>query len=130
MSFTTIMRTLKVFRVFFALTALLFVVKPFMGFGAFNQQAKPHLSHSLLVKSFTKRKPESLEEAEAHVQAVHHQLTNPPLPLLSAIALLLAILLPLLPEKLTKLTGQSLSDLKTALFPPEQVYLLTGRLII
>jgi hypothetical protein len=121
---------LKTFRIFFSLTALLFVAKPFLGFGAFNPQSQPRISHTILVKSFTKRKPESLEDADAKAEAVHRQLSNPLMVLLSAISFLLAALLPASIERFIKLTGRLISDIRTSLLPPGRAYLLAGKLTI
>jgi len=121
---------LKIFRIFFSLTALLFVAKPFLGFGAFNQQSQPRITHTILVKSFTKRKPESLQEADAKADAVHKQLSNPLLALLSAITFLLAVLLPASIERYIKLTGQLIANIRAALLPPGRAYLLAGKLSI
>ncbi|MGZ3943844.1 MAG: hypothetical protein ACXVJB_02820 [Mucilaginibacter sp.] len=112
------------------MTALLFIAKPFLGFGAFNQQSQPRISHTILVKSFTKRKPESLEDADAKAEAMHRQLSNPLLVLLSAISFLLAALLPASIERIIKLTGRLIADIRTALLPPERAYLLAGKLTI
>lgn len=124
------MRKLRIFRLLFSLAALLFVAKPFLGFVAFNQQVRPRISHTILVKSFTKRKPESLNEANAKAEAVHQQLSNPLLILLSAISVLLAALLPASIEQFIKLTGRLISDIRTALLPPERAFLLAGKLTI
>jgi len=122
------MRKLRIIHILFSLAALLFVAKPFLGFGAFSQQTRPRISHTILVKSFTKRKPESLHDANA--EALHQQLSNPVLVLLSAISLLLALLMPLLLQILPKLTSKFVSDIRVAILPPEQAYLLAGKLII
>jgi len=124
------MRKLRVAQVLFSLAALLFVAKPFLGFVAFNQQTQPRISHTILVKSFTKRKPESLHDASARAEAIRQQLSNPPLILLCAITVLLAMLLPASIERFIKLTGRLIADIRTALLPPERAYLLAGKLTI
>jgi hypothetical protein len=124
------MQRLKAFRIFFSLTALLFIAKPFLGFGAFNQQIKPRISHTILVKSFTKRKPETLQEADDKAEAIHLVLSNPLMVLISSITFLLASLLPLILERTLKLTGKMLSDIHTGLIPAGPAYLLAGKLTI
>jgi hypothetical protein len=124
------MRKLRVLKVLFYFAALLFVAKPFLGFSAFNLQAKPRISHTILVKSFTKRKPENLHDAYAKAEAVHRQLSNPLLILLSAITLLLLIILPVLMAAPPKMTRRLLADILTSLLPPERAYLLAGKLLI
>jgi hypothetical protein len=124
------MQRLAAFRLIISLAALLFVAKPFMGFGTFNKRTKPHFLHSVLVKSFTKRKPESLAEADEKAEAIHKSLTSPALPLLSAITFLLTLLLPLIFKSGMKLTSGFFANIRAALIPAGQTYLLTGKLTI
>ena len=124
------MSRLKAFQVFFSLAALLFIAKPFLGFGTFNQQVKPRISHTVLVKSFTKRKPESLEEANANVESIHRILIDPLSILFSAISVLLLLLFPKIFDPAAKITGKILSDIRFSILPPEPAYLLSGKLII
>ncbi|MGN6640124.1 MAG: hypothetical protein ACTHJ8_14540 [Mucilaginibacter sp.] len=109
---------------------MLFVAKPFFGFSAFNQQTKPRISHTILVKSFTKRKPESLQDADASAEAVSQKVANPLLVVLSAISLLISITLPLIFGVFTKITGKIIADIHFRILPPGQAYLLTGKLTI
>lgn len=121
---------LKAFRIFFSLTALLFIAKPFFGFSAFNQQTKPRISHTILVKSFTKRKPESLQDADATAEAISQKVANPLFVVLSAISLLISIALPLISGVFGKITGKIIADLRFRILPPDQTYFLTGKLTI
>ena len=124
------MYRLKTFRLFISLAAILFVAKPFIGFAAFNSSSHPRIAHSILVKSFTKRKPESLQEGYAKSEAIHQSLTNPLLVLLSGIVFLLAMLFPFLLDKGIRLTNRILLAICAIILPPEPAYLLTGKLII
>jgi hypothetical protein len=124
------MSRLRIFQVFFSLAALLFIAKPFLGFGAFNQQVRPRISNTMLVKSFTKRKPESLEEANANVESIHRILIDPLSILFSAISVLLLLLFPKIFDPAAKITGKILSDIRFSILPPEPAYLLSGKLII
>lgn len=124
------MQRLKTFRLFISLAAILFVAKPFIGFAAFNPSSNLRISHTILVKSFTKRKPESLQEGYASSEAIHQSLTNPLLVLLSGIVFLLALLFPFLIDRGIKLTNHILQTIHTILLPPEPAYLLSGKLII
>jgi O-antigen ligase len=124
------MRSLKAFKIFFAFAALLFIAKPFFGFGVYTNRVKPNSSHNILVKSFTKRKPESIEEAANNVKHIHQQLTNPPFVLFSIISLLLLTLFPTVFNYLHNVTSKILADIHLALLPSEHTYLLTGKLII
>jgi hypothetical protein len=124
------MPKLKAFKILFLIAALMFVAKPFLGFSVFDQQSKQQVSHSILVKSFSKRKPESLDDAYAKTTAMHQQLSNPLLVLASAITLLLAVLLSALPESVARLTGGIISNIHRGILPPGPVYLLTCKLTI
>jgi hypothetical protein len=124
------MQKLKSFQILFSIAALLFISKPFFGFNTIKLQSKQQASHNILVKSFSKRKPESLEDAYAKTMAVHQQLSNPLLILASAITLLLAVLLSALPEGAARLTGEAIANLKRSILPPGPVYLLTSKLTI
>ena len=82
---------------FFYLAVMMFVAKPFIGFSILTSDVASIIeSHSLLAKSFTNRKPEDLDDSKTKASAIHHQLTNPPLPLLLTITALLTLLFPLL----------------------------------
>jgi hypothetical protein len=118
------------FKIFFAFAALLFIAKPFFGFEISNRHFKIHISHNILVKSFSKRKPESLEDADKNAKQIYQQLSNPLMILLSSMSLLLLSLLPSLFDRLRKITGRILSDIRLSLLPPENTYLLAGKLII
>jgi hypothetical protein len=124
------MQRLTAFRLFFLLAALLFVAKPFLGFNSNIQRTHSSQNHTILVKSFTKRKPESIEEADANIEFIHRLLSNSLLNILSTISCLLPMLFPAAFKSGLKITGRLLSDLLCALFPPEHVYLLTGKLLI
>jgi hypothetical protein len=124
------MSKLKAFQIFLSLAALIFVAKPFLGFGAFNQQSKPRISHTVLVKSFTKRKPESLEDANTNIESIHRLLIDPLAVLISSISVLLLALFPKIFNLAAKITDKVICDIRFALLPPEPAYLLSGQLII
>jgi len=124
------MHRLRTFRLFISLAAMLFVAKPFIGFAAFSYLSYPHISNTVLVKSFTKRKPESLQDGYAKSEVIHQSLTNPLLVLLSGILFLLAMLFPFLIDKGIRLTNRILLATCAIILPPEPAYLLTGKLII
>jgi len=124
------MKGAPAFKIFFAFAALLFIAKPFFGFEVVNHHFKIRISHNILVKSFSKRKPENLEDADKNASQIHQQLSNPLMVLLSSMSLLLLSLLPALFDPLRKITGRILSDIRLSLLPPENTYLLAGKLII
>src|ERR1700750_3431806 len=80
----------------FFLAVLLFVAKPFIGFAAISGSRECITAHSILIKSFSKRKPEDLRDAEIKKAALRTMLSDPPSKLLVSITLLLGILFPLL----------------------------------
>ncbi|HVS93898.1 MAG TPA: hypothetical protein VHE59_17795 [Mucilaginibacter sp.] len=124
------MKRLKSLRFMFSIAALLFVAKPFLGFEAFCGQVQPHISHTILVKSFTKRKPESLNDAYASASALRQMVSDPPLVLLPAIGLLLSFILPFLIESITAPLKKGLSNTLSPYSDPAPVYLLSGKLSI
>src|ERR1700761_847312 len=125
------MHRLTAFRLFFTLAALLFVAKPFFGYGVSSREFHPRQVHTILVKSFSKRKPESLEDANASAEQLHQLLTNPLAVILSSISLLLLALFPaIFKSDFNRITGKVVSDIRYALVPAERTYLLAGKLII
>ncbi len=109
----------------FILAALFFVAKPFIGFKLKQSLFASSKNTSLLVKVFTKRKPEYFEEANASKATVSAQLNNPPAELLVTLLSLLSILFPLeiLIDGNKFLTQRRFQD-------DSKVYLLTRQLII
>ncbi len=124
------MHRLTAFRLFFTLAALLFVAKPFFGYGISSREFHPRQVHTILVKSFSKRKPESLDDANASAERLHQLLTNPLAVLLSAISLLLLSLFPTVFKSGFNITGKVIADIRYALLPAEHTYILAGKLII
>ena len=124
------MQRLKSFRLLLMLAAMVFVAKPFMGFAVLHNVLRPRQVHTILVKSFSKRKPENLEDAKDHIESLHQLLSNPLSVLLSAISVLLLTLFPLVFLNGVKLTQNLLYRIRYALIPPEHTYLLTGKLTI
>jgi len=121
---------LKIIRFAICIAALMFVAKPFIGFRTFSGHHKLHISHTILVKSFTKRKTETQEEVDARAEQVHKLITNPILFLLPVIAYLLNVLLPYRLEDATRITRKMLSDIRAGILPPGDTYLLSGKLSI
>lgn len=117
------------FKYFFTLAALLFVAKPFFGFEVINHHLRVVHQHSILAKSFTKRMPESLADADANAKQIHQLLADPFAILLPTISCLLFILFPAV-FKNVKITGKVLSDIYYTLLSPQYSYLLAGKLII
>ena len=124
------MQRLKTFKLIISIAGLLFVARPFLGFAAISKQIKSQQAHSILAKSFTKRKPESLQEADAKVNALHQLLSNPLAVPLSSISFLLFTLFPFVFKNIAVITGRFLADIRNALSPPGDTCILTGQLLI
>jgi len=118
------------FYIVYAFAALLFIAKPFLGFSAFNNKIKPRISHSILVKSFTKRKPEDLQDGYVKAQVLRQLISDPPLKLASVIMVLVAMLLPISIESIARLTDKVIADIGDSLSEPTPAWLLTGKLSI
>jgi hypothetical protein len=113
---------------FFYLAALMFVAKPFIGFTINAGSVSIMEAHSILAKSFSKRKPEDLNDGKAKANSIHLRLTNPPL--LLTITALLSLLFPVVFIARRRTGNSFINELKTALVPAAQPYLLAGKLII
>jgi hypothetical protein len=122
------MRRLKTYRIFISLAALLFVAKPFLGFTVINRHLHPRQIHTILVKSFSKRKPEV--DATEHLERIRHLLNNPLGNPLSAITVLLLALFPFIFRSFSKLTQSVISDIYHNTNRPVPVYLFSGKLTI
>jgi len=121
---------LKTLYTLFYLAVFMFIAKPFIGFSLGSFASQVIKSHSLLAKSFSKRKPEDLDDAKINAAVIKQKLTNPPETISLTIAAVLELLFPIEFER-NSITGQSfLNTLKANLQPTEHPYLLTGKLTI
>jgi hypothetical protein len=122
------MRALKVhYFLFFAVFML--AAKPFVGFNAaklFSSGKVP----GIIVKAFTKRKQEYVDDSAFDILAVQKRLADPYLALTVLFSFLLNTLFPLIFRKYKRVTTAFLSDIHLSLFPPRDRYLLSGKLII
>jgi hypothetical protein len=121
------MKPINTVKIFFYLAVLLFVAKPFMGFSinAAQQLKEPN---NILVKIFSQRKPEDLEDARITAAGIHHNLTNPPIFL--TIMALLGFLFPAVYKKLLAINSSYLNTINVGLVPVHQPYFLSGKLTI
>ena len=122
------MRALKI-HYFLFLAVFMLAVKPFVGFNAVRLIAK-NKNHGILVKAFTKRKQEYVEDSTFDVLTVHKQLANPLFALTVLFSFFLSTLFPSIFRKVKKVTAGIISDIHLSLFPPQHRYLLAGQLII
>lgn len=123
-------RYLKYFLVF---AMFMFVAKPFVGFSLRYQhyfRKTHHNSSSILVKSFTKRKLEHNEDSEFSLSGIQKRLANPAVPLVLLFAFVLSALLPSVLRSVKTATNSILAAIVYGLNPPQQLYLLSGKLTI
>lgn len=90
---------LKIAKWFFALAVLFFVGKPFIGFEI--NGATPVSQFTILVKSFTKRKHDYVDNSSYDIKTVQKQLANPINTLMLLFSALLAFILPRIADELS-----------------------------
>ena len=122
------MKPINTVKIFFYLAVLLFVAKPFMGYSIFYVDHQVTQPGNILVKIFSQRKPEDLEDAKIVAANIHHKLTNPPV-LLSIMALL-GFLFPALYKRAIDINNSSINNMNLAFVPVHQPYFLSGKLTI
>jgi hypothetical protein len=123
------MRGLKV-HYFLFLAVFMLAAKPFIGFDLIKQIARGNNSSSVIVKSFTKRKQEYVEDSNFDISTIYKRLATPLLALTILFSALLNIFFPSIFRKARQVTAGFLSDIHLSLFPPLHRYLLSGKLII
>lgn len=120
------MHRFSAIKLFFVLAAVVFIAKPFVGFSVYNFLR--HANHKvILIKAFTKRKPEYFAEAEVKKAAIHQSLSNPPTKAAFTLAALLAFIFPLLPA-FKSILHQTTDQL--IFYAGRKTCLLTGKLTI
>ena len=70
------MRRLKIARILFFLGALSFLARPFFGFALFNKRHHP-VDDGILIKIFSKHKPELTEDSSSGYSVIEKKLVNP-----------------------------------------------------
>jgi len=122
------MKTTNTVKIFFYLAVLLFVAKPFVGYSITGNMRQLTQPHNILVKIFSKRKPEDLEDAKITASVIQHKLNNPPL--LLTIMALLGLLFPTIYKRIAGVNYSFLNNLQAGLIPAYQPYFLSGKLTI
>jgi hypothetical protein len=115
-------------KLFLFFAVLLFAAKPFIGFSAYRHM--PLASKSIIVKAFTKRKQEYIEDGEFDTHSIIKRLADPLNELVLLFSSLLAVIFPLVLSIGKNITTRTLADIQFGLFPPQQLYLLSGKLTI
>lgn len=121
------------FKFILVIAMLMFVAKPFVGFSLRYQhyfKTVHHHSPSILVKSFTKRKQEYADENETNITKVQQRLNNPEIPSVLLFAVALSLFLPVVLRIVKQTTHSILQAIHYSLAPPQQLYLLSGKLTI
>lgn len=116
-------------NVLLCFAVVMFVAKPFIGFSRFHL-APEDTETSILVKSFTKRKQEFVENSDFDMIAVQKRLVDPILFTCRSLFFFLSKFFKLLLSQGITITGKVLSDLHFKLYPPEHLYLRAGKLSI
>ena len=119
---------LKTAKWLFAIAVLFFVAKPFIGF-ALNP-SNPITQETILIKSFTKRKHDYVENSSFDAKTIQKQLANPVNQLFLLFSCFLGILFPLIFKVGPNLTGCFVRNIKRSLLPPSNTWLRNGQLII
>jgi hypothetical protein len=122
------MKPINTVKIFFYLAVLLFVAKPFIGFSIAGSDYQLKEPNNILVKIFSKRKPEDLEDARITASIIHQKLTNPPI--LITIMALLGFLFPAVYKRLISVNNSFINNMNAALVPVHQPYFLSGKLTI
>jgi len=114
-------------KLLFLLAACLIVAKPFIGFVINRSHAT---AQSILVKSFTKRKQEYIENGGFDVKAVQRKLADPVMHVFAPFAILSGILFLSLVIDSTETVSRFFLITKFGLFPSTPVWLINSQLII
>jgi hypothetical protein len=122
------MRALKIYYFLF-LAVFMLAVKPFVGFSVLKH-IRISKTPGIVVKAFTKRKQEYVEDSDFDVSTIQKRLADPILTLTVLFSVLLNTLFPFLFRKVKQVTAGLLNAINLSLFPPLHRYLLSGKLII
>ncbi len=122
------MQALKI-KYFLIFAAIMFVSKPFLGFSVQKQSNTGH-ALTILAKAFTKRKQEFVDNSEFDIATVYKQLAKPLSFLTVLFSLFLNRFFPVVINSRQLITNGLLSAIGLSLCPPQNRYLLAGKLII
>jgi hypothetical protein len=117
----------KIAQILFFIGALSFMARPFLGFVIFNGHCHP-VEESILLKIFSKRKPELSEDSNTGYSAIEKKLANPGLDTLPRVDNFLNTLFPAEFGKDTRLSARFLQAVHIPSARPG--WLLYGQIII
>jgi hypothetical protein len=124
----TYMQAFKI-NILLSVAVVMFAAKPFIGFSICHV-TNDDIETAILAKAFTKRKQEFVKNSDFDIGAVQRRLANPVVFTVLLFSFFLNWLFPVGLSRLNALTGKTLSDIQLRLFPPDHLYLLTGKLSI
>jgi hypothetical protein len=119
---------LKTAKWLFAIGVLLFVAKPFIGFSLDLNSSMSEAS--ILVKSFTKRKHDYVDNSTQDAKTIQKRLANPVNQLFLLFSCLFSIISAITFDTTFNVTARFLQKIKRNLFPSPEAWLLDGQLII
>jgi len=123
------MQRMQVYKLILCIAAMIFIAKPFMGYGLYEQLQNNSQENSMIVKIFAKRKPEFLEEAITSAVAFQALIKEKSQQFMLTISALLLSVFPIF------ICLSSFRRRNVSLGPPllnsiDPIYLLTCRLTI
>ncbi|MDR3695012.1 hypothetical protein [Mucilaginibacter sp.] len=123
------MKKLQTAKIYLFLAALLFVAKPFLGFGMFSRQHPP-AEENIFIKAFSKSRPEYSEDSSFNLFEVQKKaFTLVPL-LFLGISFLLSILFPVVFAAGAKINQHYLRNIRLGVFQPVDTWLFNCHLLI
>ena len=120
---------LKSAKIYFFFAVLLFVAKPFIGFSVLNRM-HPLTTPSILVKAFTKRKLEYVENSSFDIHTIQKKLADPVRQCILRFSFLLSIIFSAVFVIGVAITDLFLRRIQLNLSPQQHTYLHNGQLII
>ncbi|HZY38872.1 MAG TPA: hypothetical protein VFE53_19565 [Mucilaginibacter sp.] len=120
------MARLKIAKIMFITGALCFVARPFLGFVIFDKLHHP-AEDSILIKIFSKRKPELTEDSSFSLSAIGKKLANPDLNIYSRFNRFLDVLFPAVFPAGVHINARLLREMQP---PARPGWLLYGKIII
>ena len=119
---------LKTAKWLFAIGVLLFVAKPFIGFSLDLNSSMSEAS--ILVKSFTKRKHDYVDNSTQDAKTIQKRLADPVNQLFLLFSCLFSIISAITFDTTFNVTARFLQKIKRNLLPSPETWLLDGQLII
>ena len=114
---------------FLLLGAFMLTVNPFIGFNVFYQN-NSNIETNILVKAFSIRKQEYVDESDYDYNSILQRLARPYKKAVLLLAALLDALLPFALCTIGSITNRTLASIRYSLLPKTHQYLLIGALLI